>query len=302
LSVLLNDDCGKKITNGSVIAAFSNGDPALALHGDMTGSYSATWQPGASAQQVTVTASGTSGTLSPASVQITGTVGQNAAQPPVLTHGGTLNSAFSAGALSPGVVASVFGANLAAKTAAIGALPLPTNYAGTSFLVGSRSAPLSFVSGRQVNVEIPAELAPGRYQILATFNAALSLPDTLVLNSLGPGIVAVQHSNGKVVNAADPAKPNEMQVAYLVGMGATKPPVPSGHASPSKPPAQVVVQPIVTVAGAKAKVSAAVLAPGVVGNYQVNFQVPSTAANGNLDLIVTQNRVTSNTIKLTVSK
>jgi uncharacterized protein (TIGR03437 family) len=302
LAVLMNDDCGHKITNGSVVATFSNGDPALVLESDMTGMYSATWQPGNAPQQTTVTASGTSGTLKAGSVQITGNVNQNPAPPPVLAHGGTVNSAYPAGLLSPGVDAQVFGANLATKSATPGVVPLVTSYQGTSLLVGARSVPLFFISGKQINVEIPAELTPGLYQIIANFHGALSLPDTLALNSFGPGILSTHHSNGKLVNSADPAKPGEPLVISLVGLGATKPPVPSGHPSPSKPPANAVVQPVVTVHGQKAKVTSAGLAPGGVGLYQINFQVPSTAPNGALDLIVTQNGVAGNTTKLTVSK
>ena len=42
--------------------------------------------------------------------------------------------------------------------------------------------------------------------------------------------------------------------------------------------------------------------PFAVGLYQINFQVPSTAKSGDLDVIVTQGGATANTVKLPVAK
>jgi uncharacterized protein (TIGR03437 family) len=271
--------------------------------------YSATWQPSSAAAQMTVNANGTSGKLIPGSVQITGTIGQNPAPPPVLARGGTVNNAYAAGALSPGVVSAVFGANLASKAASPGVVPLLTNYQGTSLLVGTKPVPLFFVSSGQVNVQIPAELTPGQYQIIASFNGALTLPDTIDVNAVGPGVVALadghviaQHSDGKLVKSTNPAKPGETIVIYLVGLGATDPAVESGHPAPSNPPAKAMVKPVVTVDGQKAKVPFAGLTPGGVGLYQIDLTVPTTARNGDLELVVTQNGVAANTTKLIVAK
>jgi uncharacterized protein (TIGR03437 family) len=85
-------------------------------------------------------------------------------------------------------------------------------------------------------------------------------------------------------------------------MGATKPAVASGQPSPSNPPAKAVIQPIVTVDGVKAKVPFAGLTPGGVGLYQIDLTVPTTARNGDLDLVVTQNGVAGNATKLIVAK
>jgi uncharacterized protein (TIGR03437 family) len=311
LSAVVNDNCGNKITDGSVVAGFSNGDPALSLVTDSTtGVYSGTWQPGGTSAQTTVTMTGTAGTLNADSIEITGAVSKNAAPAPVLAHGGTVNNAFPSGALSPGVVAAVFGTGLASKQDSPSTVPLPTAYEGTSLLVGATQAPLFFISGGQVNAQLPAELKGGQYSIIANVNGALSLPDTLDMNPVQPGIVAfgdghviAQHGlTGKLVKSTNAAKPGETLVIYLVGMGATDPVVASGHAAPSNPLAQVVVKPEVTLDGQAAKVSFAGLTPGGVGLYQIDFKVPSNARNGDLDLIVTQNGVAGNTTKLTVAK
>jgi uncharacterized protein (TIGR03437 family) len=42
------------------------------------------------------------------------------------------------------------------------------------------------------------------------------------------------------------------------------------------------------------------LVPGLVGLYQINFQVPGNARSGDLPLVVTQNGVSTNTTILPV--
>ncbi|HTR34348.1 MAG TPA: hypothetical protein VMH80_00500, partial [Bryobacteraceae bacterium] len=99
------------------------------------------------------------------------------------------------------------------------------------------------------------------------------------------------------------AKPGEVIIIYLLGMGPTNPPVASGAAAPSSEPlARVTAQPTVTVDGRKAGVAFAGLTPGYSGLYQIDFTVPSGANSGDLDLIVSQNGIASNTTKLPVAK
>ena len=309
LSAVMNDDCGNKITDGSAVANFSNGDPALSLVTDTsTGVYSTTWQPGGAAQ-TTVTMTGTSGMLAAGTVQITGTVSENPTPAPVLAPGGTVNNVFPGGSLSPGAVAAVFGSGLALNQGAPKTVPLPISFQGTSLLVGAKQAPLFFISRGQINAQIPSELEPGQYSVIVNVKGALSLPDTISVNSVQPAVVALadghviaQHANGKLVKASNPAKPGETVIIYLLGMGGTNPVVASGQAAPSSPLAKVVVQPVVTVDGQSAKVVFAGLTPGGVGLYQIDFKVPTSARTGDLDLVVNQNGVVANTTKLIVTK
>ena len=63
LTVQLNDDCGNSISNASVTASFTNGDPPLMLGGTQPGTYSATWQPGVVSSQMAITIQAQSTTL-----------------------------------------------------------------------------------------------------------------------------------------------------------------------------------------------------------------------------------------------
>jgi uncharacterized protein (TIGR03437 family) len=317
LIVQLSDDCGAPALNGAVVASFSNGDPPLSLTGDrLTGTYSATWQPGKVASSMTVTALATAGTLAPASAQLIGGVNPNSAPTPILTKNGTLNNSYPvAGApLAPGTVAQVFGSGLASQTVSPGVVPLPTNFNGTDMLVGGLDAPLYFLSDGQLDVQIPFELPPNRqYQAIVIANGAFTLPDTIDIAPVSPGVTAfpdgtliAQHAaNFSLVDAGHPAKPGETLTIYLAGMGATNPAVGTDQQapglSPGDPFAQAAVQPTVTVDGQNAMISFAGLTPGGIGLYQINFQVPPNARSGNLDVMVTQGGETANATKLSVA-
>jgi uncharacterized protein (TIGR03437 family) len=58
----------------------------------------------------------------------------------------------------------------------------------------------------------------------------------------------------------------------------------------------------VTIGGAPATVSFAGVVPGTAGVYQINVQVPSGAANGDLPVVVQADTGTTATTTLTVQK
>jgi uncharacterized protein (TIGR03437 family) len=309
LVVQLNDDCGGGVTNGSVVASFSNGDPPLSLRGDgQSGTYAATWQAGTVTPSMVVTLQAAAGALQPATAQLTGGVSQN--QAPVLAKDGTLNNLnpVIGGALAPGTISQVYGSGLAANTVTPGLLPLPTSFQNTTMLIGGFNAPLYYLSDGQLDVQIPSALAPNQqYATIVSANGALTLPDQIDIVPAAPGIAATadgqviaQHGvDYTLVDAGHPAKPGEFLVIYLVGMGATNPNVDSGGISPVAP---VTLQPTLTLDGQTATIIYAGLTPGFAGLYQINFQVPASAQTGNLTLLVTQNGMASNATKLPVSR
>jgi uncharacterized protein (TIGR03437 family) len=321
LIVQLNDDCGASVTNGTVIAGFSNGDAPLALVGDSLGNYSATWQPGAVTSEMVITLNAASGTLQPATATLYGGISQNQTPPPTLAPGATLNdfNPVVGGALSPGMIAQVYGSGMSASPVSTGVLPLPAMFNNTFAQVGSHQAPFYYLSNDQLNVQIPTELTPTQQlPMLLSVNSALTLPITLDIVPAAPGVLSAfdgptppstqngahiiaQHLNYTPVTSANPGKPSEYLVMYLAGLGATDPPVASGHPAPGSPPANVTVKPVVTVDSLPSNVVFAGLAPGFVGLYQIDFQVPSGASSGEDVVTVTQNGVAANSTLLPVS-
>ncbi len=77
-------------------------------------------------------------------------------------------------------------------------------------------------------------------------------------------------------------------------MGGTNATPDSGAASPASPLALPTLAPTLTMNGAAYPIAFAGLTPGLVGLYQMNFQVPAGLPAGNLALVVTQSGQVSN--------
>ncbi len=309
LEITVLDDCGNLVSNGQVVTTFSTGDPPVLL--PLTGNagvYSGTWTPRASASQVTIAAQASAQGLKTGSVQITGQVTRNAA--PVLNAGGTLNAFVPVlGApLAPGMIVQIYGSNLASQATSSSTIPLTTALNNTTVLFGGVPAPLYYVSPGQINAQVPFGLTPGgSYQVIVNANGALSTPIPVQIAMDAPGIAAfasggiiAQHEDGSLVTDASPAQPGEYIVFYVSGMGPTDNPVASGAASPSSPLARPTDAPTLTLNGANEPISFAGLTPTLVGLYQVDFQVPANAPNGDLQLVLTQTGGQSNMTVLAV--
>jgi uncharacterized protein (TIGR03437 family) len=311
LSAQITDDCGNPVSGANVFASFTNQDPAVVLLPDGgAGTYSAAWAPGASSQQMNVTFHVVSGGLLPASATLIGDVLQNSV--PALATNGTLNNlnTLIGGALSPGDVAQVFGSNLSTTTGSTVNVPLVRTFNGTDLRIGGLDAPLFYVSGGQLTAQIPAELAANRqYSVIGIVNGQLTLPDTIDLNPVSPGIAVLadgsliaQHGDFSLVTSQNPAHRGEELVMYLVGMGATNPAVGSGQPAPgAEPLARPLAAPTVTIDNLPAQVAFAGMTPGGVGLFQINFIVPAAARTGvPLNVVVTQAGVAANLTTLTV--
>ena len=241
LVIRMADDCGSLVSNGKVIVSFSNGDPPVTLISDrVTGTYSGTWNVGTVSSSMTVTATGTSTGLPAATTTLVGGVNVNPTPPPTIAQNGVLHNSDPrlGGALAPGNVVAVFGSGLASQTTSPGVIPLANSFNGTEVVVGGVDAPLYFLSPGQLNIQIPYELSPlSTYQIVAIVNNAVSNPQSIDLVAQVPGITSfadgrliAQHADFTLVSASSPAKPGEILVMYLAGMGFTSTPVQIGRA------------------------------------------------------------------------
>ena len=303
LSLKLVDDCGATVTGAQIVSTFSNGDPPLplAMVDPKNGLYAGTWTPRKQSSTLTISARITAKGYKDLNMQLVGAVTPNSA--PLLTPHGTVH-AFSplVGApLAPGNIVAIYGSNLAILTGVPNAIPLPTTVNGTQVLIGGIKAPLYFTSPGQVNAQIPYELEPNKqYQVLVSANGALSTPDGIQLVAVVPGLAAyadgtviAQHADGTLINAKSPAKAGETAIAYLSGLGATDNDVASGGAAPGDILAHPSTTPTLTIGGKDAKIAFVGLTPGLVGLYQMNFEVPAGLSAGNPEITVTQDGTSS---------
>lgn len=313
LKARVYDNCARPVKDATVTASFSTSEPgaALALSDATKGLYRADWYPTTANDFVSVTLRAAKAGFAPVSRTITGSVQANSGDPVVIHYAivNNLNPVLGA-SVAPGTVAAIYGFNLAAFTEQAQVVPLPRQLGGARVLIGGIEAPLFFSSPGQINVQIPSELAVVDYQsVVVVVNGRYSRPKEIRLTGVNPGVAAysdgrviAQHGDYSLVNASSPAKPGEWIVLYLVGMGSTDPAVASGERAPSATLASARVRPKVTIGGAAAEVYFAGLTPGGVGLYQINCQVPAGAQTGDLPVVVSQNGVRANPVRIPVKR
>ena len=223
---------------------------------------------------------------------------------PAISRGGVVNGADFTPNFAPGILLSIYGTSLAARTAVAAEAPLPLALEGTFVEVTAGGkfyrAPIFFVSAGQINAQLPFELASATTVQLRVFSAtggsmpeAISLsrnaPRMLTTSMDGRGEAIVAHADYTLVSGASPARPREVLVAFLTGLGAVSPAVASGRPGGDDgkwgPLNRTVDDVIVEVNGRPATVSFSGLAPGWIGLYQINFQVPD-GVSGSVSLVI----------------
>ena len=308
------DDCGQLVSTATVVASFTNGDPALVLTSLKDGRYIGTWVPTKEGQQVGITLRALAGGLAEAKIQMQGVVGLAAGTLPQAFRNGLVHAASYAkfAPLAPGSIFSLFGRNLATSTLAASSVPLPKELSDARVTLGGVAVPLFYAGAGQVNGQVPFELTPGtKPSVVVTVKGVAAPPDEITLAEVQPGIFTMDQSGSgqgaildasyKLVSPANPIKAGDIVQVFCTGLGRTDPPVTSGTASPSSPVATVVNAVTATIGGINAPVHFAGLAPGFVGLYQVNVQAPAGLTPGSaVPLVLTQAGVSSNTVTLAI--
>lgn len=235
---------------------------------------------------------------------------------PTIYPGGILNAAGPVSAvadapgdlfdvrLSPGMFATIYGSELAAAISQAAANPFPKTLGNVSVLVNGSPAPLYYVSPNQIDFVLPWSTASGTAAIQVVNGSAASnsvslqveaAPQIFTTNQQGFGQAAVLVAGTSTIAApADvfpgsrPAVKGEYLSIYATGLGAVATP-PADGAPASGADASIV--PLSVNIGCRGNSGAlgfcqvapqySGLAPGFVGLYQVNFQVPATALSGN---------------------
>ncbi len=230
---------------------------------------------------------------------------------PALNPGGVVNAASYAYPIAPGSIAAAFGDLLVASASTGGSSPLLTSLSGLSLQFGDATeAPLFFASTGQVNFQVPWELA-GQTQttIAAAFNGQIGAAQTLSLAPFAPGIFSMSsQGNGQgaildasyhLVDSSNPATAGSSVLIFCTGLGAVTNQPPTGSPAGDTPFSETAIMPTVTIGGAPAQVTFSGLAPGYVGLYQMNVQVPAglTATNA-APVVISGAGVTSNTVTM----
>jgi len=221
--------------------------------------------------------------------------------------------------LAPGSYISIYGSGLSesAKVFSTGYLPLSLSNVSVSFDAPAQgiSAPgrIHFVSDGQVNVQIPWE-----FQGLNSVKMKVSIGNwssgvyDVPLNEYSPGIFEYEDStsgrrlaasldqNYQVISGANPVGKGDSAQLFINGLGKTTNQPASGEASPSENLSTTFAIPTVMIGGHNAPVQFSGLAPGLVGLYQVNVQIPMDAPSGIQPLTVSIGGTESQTSQIAV--
>ena len=241
-------------------------------------------------------------------------------------------ASFTAGLVGPGTLASLFATAGVSQNFSAASVPLPKTLGGVTLSVGgslsfdatagkwnysstgSVQATLLFVGPSQINFQIPPGIAPGSAvpaqltkpdgtTLLTTLNITATAPGIFTVLQNGQGQAAVLNQDNSQNFGTNPAKLGSVIQIFATGGGDTTPSLAPGDAAPASgnPLILTNAQPTVTIGGVAATVQFSGMAPGYVGLWQINAQIPQSVAPGNaVPLVVSAGGVASNTVTIAV--
>lgn len=190
---------------------------------------------------------------------------------------------------------------------------LPTVINGTEVLFNGNPIPLFFVTSQQIDFQVPTDQPAGEVTIVVTQGTKQSAAFTIMISATPtPGIIlidpsiaganhaAVQNQNFSENLPSNPAKPGEVVMVYVTGLGDTDISVASGQPSPS-PAANYLAKVTATIGGKPAEVQFAGLTPGSIALGQVNVVVPNLPP-GDYPVVITAGGALSNGPLMSVGK
>jgi uncharacterized protein (TIGR03437 family) len=200
-------------------------------------------------------------------------------------------------AVAPGSLATIFGTALASSLSSANTVPLSTSLGdvqGVTF--NGISAPVAFISGTQIRVQVPWEVTPGTAQVVVMRGGNASAPVNAQVNAMAPGIftlnfgtpqaLAVNADNTLVAAASSipgvtshGANPGDTITIYANGLGPVDAAPSTGAAAGST--TRNTTNPVtVSIGGVDAQTTFAGLAPQYVGVYQINVVVAQGTPTG----------------------
>jgi uncharacterized protein (TIGR03437 family) len=137
-------------------------------------------------------------------------------------------------------------------------------------------APLWSSSSGAIVAQVPVDMRVGNVNITVALNGVVSNNVQAPVQSISPSIIVVTHSDGSAVGTSNPVTAGETLVIYATGLGPVNPSVDTGAFAPSTVLSTTINTPTVTIDNTPLNVVFSGLAPGFVGLYQIDAQVPVT--------------------------
>jgi len=199
---------------------------------------------------------------------------------------------FQSGAVAPGEMINIAGFNVGPATSVLApAGDLPTTLGGVQVTFDGTPAALNYVSQYVITAQVPFGVQPGKQSSMQiSYNNTSSdpfnidvltvVPGLYTAGANGKGLVTAVNQDGTINSLTNPAPTGSYVTIYAVGLGTLNPALPTGKVPPSSPLSYTNSTVSASIDGWTAPVTFAGAAPGFVGLYQVNLQVPTKAGSG----------------------
>jgi uncharacterized protein (TIGR03437 family) len=215
-----------------------------------------------------------------------------------------VNSAsYLEGAVSPGELITIFGANLGPRSEAQAQLDgayLEDTIESTQVLIGGAASPILFASSTQINTVVPFGVAGTTAQIQVFYEGQSTASTTVPVQAVSPAVFssngtgggqgAILNQDGSVNSPSNPAARGSVVSLFTTGAGLTMPTSVDGlvtapNASQTYPAPVLPVS--VSIDGQPAQIVYAGAAPGLIaGVMQINVVVPADAGQATYDQVV----------------
>jgi len=235
-------------------------------------------------------------------VAVYGPLTSTPSQPAAVISSVVNSASFLDGAVSPGELVTIFGANLGPTSDVPGQVngSYVANTIGTTQVsIGGVMAPLLFASANQINAVVPFGVSGTTAQV-QVLNQGQSIATTTVpvqpaspavfsINGNGGGPGAILNQDGSVNSQSNPASRGSVVALFATGGGVTTPAGVDGLLTALSPPypAPALVPVSVTIEGLPAEIKYVGAAPGLVaGVLQIDVVVPANALQARYDQVV----------------
>jgi uncharacterized protein (TIGR03437 family) len=200
-------------------------------------------------------------------------------------------------------------ADYSAKPAAPGALLSVLGARVQSASSDAVSAPVLDASDTASQIQVPFS-AKGNMVSLSLDAAAGPLTFAVPLRSVSPAIfvdpggtpLIMDATSGILLDASKAARPGSRIQVLATGLGQVKPDWPTGVQAPLKDPPRVAATVHAYLDGSPVEVTQASLAPGYVGFYLIEIQIPRIANSGPSELYLEAEGQQSNRVRMYVEQ
>ena len=195
--------------------------------------------------------------------------------------------------------------DLAARAAAPGALLTVIGRPVESARAGEQTMPILSSTQMQAQIQVPFEASGSRVSIALTANGSTTTT-ALPLQRVSPAVfvdtdgspLITDAESGLLLDASSPVKPGGRLQVLATGLGRVRPDWPTGVAAPLQDSPAVIAPIRVFLDREPLQVTRAILAPGYVGFYLVEVQVPDLLNTGTAELYLELDGQESNRVKL----